>query len=421
MALPTDNRWRTVKRMTSSSGLVPAELAPHTVQGLDAVHGAQRPWIYWLVLGGVAGALAILPLVEVDVTIRAGGLVRPVMERTELKAAVGGRVGRVSARDNERVAAGQPLVELTTRDLDERLARNRALQREQLGVVADLQRLTAARREEAATEGDFTSVPPPESVNDFATPMLAREYAQYAIQIEAGIPALTKACAARDRIARLATRGLVTDQENDDARYAVERVQSDLRLLIHQALAGWQTRLWDARTVLDALVSEEKRLLEEKTLAIIRAPVAGTVQGLVGLAEGTYVLPGQLLGHVSPDDRLVVEAYVLPRDIGLVRTGQVVRMQIDAYPYTQWGLLDGEVESVAADSGADPNSNEAAYKIVIRPTATALLSRNGMRGELRKGMTLSARLVVTRRSLLQLLHEDLSGCLDPEGKGASAP
>jgi HlyD family secretion protein len=406
--------------MTPSSGLVPAELAPYTVQSLYADHGAQRAWIYWLVLAGAVGALASLPLLEVDVTVRAAGLVRPATERTELKVAVGGRVGRVAARDNERVTAGQSLVELTTRDLDERLARNRALQHEQSSLVADLQRLTATRREEAVTEADFAAVLSPESMDNFAIPLLAREFAQYTIQFEAGLLALTKARAARDRVGLLAVRGLVTDQERDEARYAVERVQSDQRLLIQQTMAGWQARLREAVTALDSLVSEERRLLEERTLAIVRAPVTGTVQGLVGLAEGTYVLPGQLLGYVSPDDRLVAEAYVLPRDIGLVRTGQRVRMQIDAYPYTQWGLLEGEVESVAADSSANLNSTVAVYKIVIRPAAVTLRLRGGVRGELRKGMTLSARLVVTRRSLLQLLHEDVSGWLDPEGKGAAA-
>jgi HlyD family secretion protein len=406
--------------MTPSSGLVPAELAPYTVQSLYADHGAQRAWIYWLVLAGAVGALASLPLLEVDVTVRAAGLVRPATERTELKVAVGGRVGRVAARDNERVTAGQSLVELTTRDLDERLARNRALQHEQSSLVADLQRLTATRREEAVTEADFAAVLSPESMDNFAIPLLAREFAQYTIQFEAGLLALTKARAARDRVGLLAVRGLVTDQERDEARYAVERVQSDQRLLIQQTMAGWQARLREAVTALDSLVSEERRLLEERTLAIVRAPVTGTVQGLVGLAEGTYVLPGQLLGYISPDDRLVAEAYVLPRDIGLVRTGQRVRMQIDAYPYTQWGLLEGEVESVAADSSANLNSTVAVYKIVIRPAAVTLRLRGGVRGELRKGMTLSARLVVTRRSLLQLLHEDVSGWLDPEGKGAAA-
>ena len=406
--------------MTPCTGLIPAELARHTVERLYADHGARQPWIYWLVLGAAVSALAALPLVKVDVTVRAAGLIRPVTERTELKTAISGRVGRVCARDNERVAAGQPLLELATRDLDERLARNRALQREQSDMVADLQKLTTARLEEIGTEAELAAVPSPQPRGGFATALLAREYAQYAVQLEAGRLVLTQARLVRDRVVCLAAKGIITDKERDEARFAFDRAQSDLLLLARQTLAGWQARLRDGKTALDALASDEKRLQEELTLATIRAPVAGTVQGLVGIVEGTYVLAGQSLGYISPDDRLVAEAYVLPRNIGLVRAGQPARLQIDAYPYTQWGLLDGVVESVAVDSGVGFNS-VAPYKITIQPASTVLCLRDGIRGELRKGMTLSARLVVTRRSLLHLLYEDLSGWLDPEGVGASGP
>jgi HlyD family secretion protein len=402
--------------MTPCAGLIPAELAEHTVERLCADHGARRPWIYWLVLGGAVSALAALPLVEVDLTVRAPGLVRPAMERTELKTAIGGRVGRVCARDNERVAAGQPLLELATRDLDERLARNSALQREQSDIVVDLQKLTTARMEEIGTETELGPAASLQSRWSFATAVLAREYAQYSVQVEAGRLAVAQARLVRDRVVRLAAMGIVTEQERDNASFAFDRAQSDLLLLARQTLVGWQARLRDGTTSLDALASEDKRLQEERTLATIRAPVTGTVQGLVGIAEGTYVLAGQSLGYISPDDRLVAEAYVQPRDIGLVRAGQPARLQIDAYPYTQWGLLDGVVESVAVDSGVGFNS-VAPYKITIRPAATVLRLRDGIRGELRKGMTLSARLVVTRRSLLHLLYEDLSGWLDPEGVG----
>ena len=404
--------------MTPSIGLIPAELVQHTVERLYADHGVRRPWIYGLVLGGAVAALAALPLIDVDVTVRAAGLVRPVTERTELKTATGGRVGRVWAHDNEHVTAGQPLLELATRDLDERMARNLALQREQSDIIADLQKLTTSRLEETGAEAEHPPVLSPELSDGFATALLAREFAQYSAQLEAAWLVLTKARLARDRVVRLAAKGIVTDQERDEACFSFDRAQSDLRLLVRQTVAGWQARLRDGRTAREALASDEKRLQEELTLATIRAPVAGTVQGLVGIAEGTYVLSGQSLGYVSPDDRLVAEAYVLPRDIGLVRAGQPVRLQIDAYPYTQWGQLDGIVESIAGDSGTGYNS-AAAYKITIRPAATVLHLREGIRGELRKGMTLNARLVVSRRSLFHLLYENLSGWLDPEGAGAS--
>jgi membrane fusion protein, peptide pheromone/bacteriocin exporter len=387
--------------MVTVSRPIPAELARHTVEGLCAEHRA-RPWTYWLVLTGAAGALAALPLLQVEVTVRAAGLVRPATERTELKAAMGGKVRCLRARDNDRVATGQPLVELDTRDLDERRARNRALQRERSELVADLAVLTTAYADgsEKAAPGNLT------------TSLLMRENAEFRARSDASRLAVAKTRSDLERAEILSANGIITRRELDELRYAAERARAEAALSAQETLAAWQARLRDERTALADLVSEERRLEEEQALGVVCSPAGGTVQGLTGLAVGTYVLAGQSLGYVSPEDRLIAEVYVSPRDIAFVRAGQPARMQIDAYPHTQWGLLAGMVESVAGD--ATMAGHQAAFRVVVCPSALELRLADGTAGPLRKGMTLTARFVVARRSLLQLLYGDAVSRLDPQ-------
>jgi membrane fusion protein, peptide pheromone/bacteriocin exporter len=52
--------------------------------------------------------------------------------------------------------------------------------------------------------------------------------------------------------------------------------------------------------------------------------------------------------------------------------------------------------------------------VLIRPAAAHLVLPNGVRGELKQGLTLTARYVVARRSLLQILYEDASAWLNPQ-------
>lgn len=243
------------------------------------------------------------------------------------------------------------------------------------------------------------------------TAALARALAQFAAQVDGHRLAVQKAGAGLERAKTLAAKGIVTLQERDDAEFAWERARADLRLSVRQALATWQAQLRDETTARDQLRSEERRLREELALAVIRAPVAGTVQGLVGLSGGTFVGAGQSLGFVSPADALRVETFVSPKDIGLIRVGQAVRLQIDAYPYTQWGWLAGRVRSVAADTAG--GGAQAAFHVIVQPEALVLRSPNGARGVLRKGMTLTARFLVARRSLLQIFYEDATQWLDP--------
>lgn len=400
----------------ASPSLLPALLARHTVESLYAEHGPQRPWTYWLVLAGVVGALASLPLIKVDVSVRAAGLVRPTTERAELRPAVSGQIAEVLAHDNDRVTAGQPLLVLRSRDLEERLLRNQTLQTEHADLIADLNLIANAEESDRAKA-------PARSAFQFQTATLRQEHAQFLAQLDSYRLAEAKAGNELARYTTLAAKGIATRQELDNARYEAERLQAESRLLVAQTLSRWQARLRDEQTAQSGLVSEAQRLREEQTQYTLRAPAAGVLVGFSGWSAGGFVAAGQSLGAVSPEDTLQVETHVSPRDIGLVRTGQPARLQIDAYPHTQWGTLDGTVTSISGDlvGGVVPNaayansgSAPAGFKVLVRPAATFLTLPNGVRGDLKKGLTLSARFLVARRSVFQLLYEDVSAWLDPQ-------
>ena len=374
----------------------PLAIAEHTVESLHVLHGRERGWIYWLILAGISGALASLPFIRVDVAVRAPGLVRPLTERTELKVGVSGRILEVPARDNDTVAEGQTLLVVATGELDEQVRRQSALRREKIVLLADLAALLAAG----------------ERVPDLQTNPLRRELGQFQAQLDAYRLAETKAGGELARYTTLADKGIATRQELDNARYEVERLRAEARLFREQTLARWAARLRDEQSAHDDLASSLRRLEEQRAQHVVRAPVAGVLVGFNGWSPGTAVMAGQSLGVLSPSDALRVESQVSTRDIGLVRVGQPVRLQIDAYPYTQWGMLDGAVESIGADFFAAGASGY--FKVLIRPAAAHLTLANGVRGELKKGLTLTARYVVARRTLLQILHDDASAWLNPQ-------
>jgi hemolysin D len=61
---------------------------------------------------------------------------------------------------------------------------------------------------------------------------------------------------------------------------------------------------------------------------------------------------------VVPDDSAVeVEAMIQNRDIGFVREGQAVRVKLDAFPFTDYGLIEGGVESISRDAVEPPASS----------------------------------------------------------------
>jgi len=393
--------------------LIPASLGEHTVEHLYATHGANRSWIYWLILLGVIGTLISLPLIQVDVSVRAPGLVRPATARAELRAAVSGHLAEVRAQDNQQVQPGQPLLVIRSRDLEERLAHNQKLQVEHSALLADLVALTRI------------SALPPAANPQLHTRLLQQEHAQFIAQLDSYRLAETKAANELTRYTILTEKGIATRQELDHARYESERLQAESRLLTAQTLTRWQTRLAEERLRLAGLSSEAHRLREEQDHYTVRSPADGVLVDFTGWSPGGFITAGQLLGTVSPEDTLQVEVHVSPKDVGLLRIGQPARLQIDAFPYTEWGSLDGSVTAISGDLvGATAQASHAAatgFKVLVRPATSHLTLPDGTRGRLKKGLTLSARFLVARRSVFQLLYDDASAWLDPQATTAPSP
>lgn len=87
---------------------------------------------------------------------------------------------------------------------------------------------------------------------------------------------------------------------------------------------------------------------------LLRAPVDGVVQQLQVHTIGGVVTPAQELMLIVPDEEtLEVEALLENKDIGFVEEGQQVEVKIDAFPFTKYGTIDGELLDISNDAVMD--------------------------------------------------------------------
>jgi HlyD family secretion protein len=149
---------------------------------------------------------------------------------------------------------------------------------------------------------------------------------------------------------------------------------------------------------------------EGETL-VVRAPVSGTLEQVAQLAPGSFVPAGEVVAVVSPDRPAVVEAYVSSRDVGALRVGGPVRLQVDAFDYTVWGTAQGRVAAIAEDYLRV--DGRPVFKVRCTLARPDLVRPDGARARLRKGMTVRARFPVERRTLLAWLRGETHRRFDP--------
>jgi len=362
---------------------------------------------------------------EVDDVTRAPGRVVPAGDVQKVQAAQAGVIRHIYVAEGDTVAAGAPLVELDalvqTSQLDQEAQKAFALQ-------ARMARLTA--------EIDGTRPVFPADLQAKAPELLASEQALYdgrAASLQADMAVLTQQreqrrqeqTAARNEIgsagraqgllaeemaivsplvdsgAEPRTSLLTLQRQQEDATSRLSAAQSKLAQL-NTALAEVEDQMTAARTKFrsDALRDLSDATAALATLrptlpalqsmaarAVLRAPVAGIVNRLQRRTLGGSVREGEDVAEIVPlDDALLVEAYVLPKDIAFLRPDQPVKVKLTAYEFSRYGALQGKILRIGADAVRRSERDEAEVFVVVIQTQGALYDADGKQARVIPGM-----------------------------------
>lgn len=111
---------------------------------------------------------------------------------------------------------------------------------------------------------------------------------------------------------------------------------------------------------------------QRQSLQRLVSPVSGKVNEVSVTTLGEVADAGQALVTVVPEgEDLIVEAFILNRDVGFVRRGARTIVKLEAYPFTRYGSLEGVVEHISPDAIAD-EARGLVFPARIRLTRTEL-------------------------------------------------
>ncbi len=164
-------------------------------------------------------------------------------------------------------------------------------------------------------------------------------------------------------------------------------------------------------------------------LLALRAPQAGIVKDIATHTVGTVVSPGTVLLSIVPENEpLVAEVMVKNDDVGFVYPQQKVKVKLAPYPFEKYGMLDGVVTRIDADSDADaqsqpkgqPQSKDkqqappSVYKAIISINSQVLEAK-GKKLKLVPGMQVVAEINQGRRTVMQYILSPVSKTLAESG------
>lgn len=387
----------------------------------------------WITLGLVAVILSLaIVLVSANFARKetVPGRLRPSEGEYRVMSSRAGTVSELYVKEGTIVRRGQPLLSISTETTlasgattNARLMDGIATER---GALGDRMTNATAAAELRVTESRLLEQ------------NLRTQVAAMAAQRTNILQRMGLAKDGLDAIRTLQAKGFARLTElkaREDAMLALEHSllqldaeRADLLGQAEKAAAGTQRELAEARSERNALQEEMGALSQRQVDAelqdrvIIRAVRSGRVTA-IRATVGKAVEPNQPAmtilasaeSRVAPGQgaNLVADLYVPPRAIGFVRPGQRVRLMVDAFPYQQFGIVEGRVAIVAESALAqqeleavEGNGDDPVYLVTATIPADSVRAY-GRRQDLRAGMTLTADIVLEERSLLEWLFSPL--------------
>lgn len=286
-----------------------------------------------LVVLGAAVAIYTRNRVSTD-DAQVGGHMAPISAR------VSGSVQEILVEDNQPVKAGQVLVKLDPRDLEAKVAQAQAA-------------LDAAKAGLTAASADH------QKAQLSAVQGRTSDFSRAQAMVDAQEALAEKAQADLARLAPLAQRGEISQQQFDSAKAEAKVAASQLAAARQQLDAVGQeagsrqagaqaerAKAVRAQATIEQAQADLDALKLQLSYCTITAPIDGIVTHKT-VQLGQVIQPGQSLMTVVPRHSFVI-ANFKETQLARMRPGQKAEVKLDMNGRT----LDGTVDSIAASTGA---------------------------------------------------------------------
>ncbi|NJL22625.1 MAG: HlyD family type I secretion periplasmic adaptor subunit, partial [Leptolyngbyaceae cyanobacterium SM1_3_5] len=214
---------------------------------------------------------------------------------------------------------------------------------------------------------------------------------------------------------RLQRRNLQLNQLQTqvEGRQVVASVYQDLQRQLGELDAEFDSTIQSSQRQLIQVNSQLEQVKADLDQQDLRAPADGVVFDLQAKLPGVVAQPGQELLQVVPSESLIARVQVANADIANIRVGMPVDVRVDAFPFTEFGSIDGVVSKVGSEAIATDSQTpgQTVFPVEVR-LDQQFLQQQSEQSVLVPGMTLVSNIRVRERAPISYVTEELTKAID---------
>jgi len=341
--------------------------------------------IIYFLLGTTSVSILYAFSVSLDEVAVVQGELKPVGNVSDVKSAVPGSVEIIRARDGDLVAAAQSIIKLDSTITKSKLD-SLKLQKKLLSMrTKDQENIYKFRKSQLSSQAKSLAV------NLYTQKLIANRYRP------------------------LVQQGAIQELQLLEQQTKINAIESELQQTKSRLGELYQNYLKERKesgtslSELDRQITETARILQYED---IKAPVAGRIFDMLPSRPGSVVATGETLFKVVPNLKLEAKVFVTNQFIGFLKKGQKAEVRLDAYPFTEYGSIRGQLSSISYESLQPTDQFPYPRFIAKIQLETQTLNKNGATFPLKSGQTLTANIILRKRRVASLFTDIIDRALD---------
>ncbi len=350
--------------------------------------------IYFVVVFFIILALALLPIIKIDISSQSRGIIKSYKDNVPLTTIVSGKIVWQNLKNNQSVIKGDTLLKISKESLETDKFIQDTLSNTTKSALSDITNLL---------KGNYSSLNTANIREDY------NKYASKRLELQSKV---SQATINYNRNKILFDKDVIAKMEYEKFVFELQFAKQALSNYDKTQKSAWENQRRELTERINTINGSIKKISVDSRNYFVLAPTSGTIENFSGLQSGSFINSSQPIATISPNDNIIIESNVSPNDIGLIRKNQDVKFQIDAFNYNQWGLLEGKVFEI--DRNITINEQQSFFKVKCKLNSKTLTLKSGYKTQVTKGMTLTTRYIITRRSLFDLLFDKVDDWLNPK-------
>ncbi len=366
----------------------------NNVENLIAKNKTKSISIYFVIVLCIITALALLPIIKIDISSQSRGIIKSYKDNVPLTTIVSGKIVWQNLKNNQSVIKGDTLIKISKETLETDKFIQDTLSNTTKSVLSDITNVL---------KGNYSTLRTANIREDY------NKYASKRLELQSKV---SQATINYNRNKILFDKDVIAKMEYEKFVFELQFAKQALSSYDKTQKSTWENQRKELTERINTINGSIKKISLDSRNYFVLAPTSGTIENFSGLQSGSFINSSQPIATISPNDNLIIESNVSPNDIGLIRKNQVVKFQIDAFNYNQWGLLEGKV--IEIDRNITINEQQSFFKVKCKLNSKTLTLKSGYKTQVTKGMTLTTRYIITRRSLFDLLFDKVDDWLNPK-------